>query len=426
MSNNRPYSDKFTNISQKTSFLSLPDEQQSFIKGLAFNRKFTMQELRQIVEITQDLNNWGESNIKEIWSQLDNGDRAGRDGKKYLLHQLTNRWQQFKLEPNRYHHTQQPAAESPVILTAPKEQIALGYCPVASEKTRCCNLLTLDAVENCGFDCSYCSIQSFYHGNQVIFDQGFAGKLLNLELDQDKIYHIGTGQSSDSLMWGNKHGVLDALIEFANANHNVILEMKTKSANIGYLSKTSIPPNVICTWSLNTQVIIDNEEHQTASLPRRLKAARKIADMGTLVGFHFHPMIHYKGWRNDYSLLYKQVQEMFDPSEVAMVSIGTLTFIKPVIKKIRERDFHSMILKMPMVETAGKISYPPDVKLELFSHAYNSFSQQWHDDVFFYLCMEGHELWKQVFGFEYQSNEEFELAMKSNYLQKIHAHMHHK
>jgi len=110
---------------------------------------------------------------------------------------------------------------------------------VASEKTRCCNLLTLDAVESCGFDCSYCSIQSFYNEGKVVFDTNFKERLKSLKLDRGKYYHIGTGQSSDSLMWGNRGGVLDGLFEFARENSNVILELKTKSDNIEYLLKTS-------------------------------------------------------------------------------------------------------------------------------------------------------------------------------------------
>jgi spore photoproduct lyase len=144
-----------------------------------------------------------------------------------------------------------------------------------------------------------------------------------------------------------------------------------------------------------------------------------ISDKGTIVGFHFHPIVHYSDWQDEYHSAYLQIQDMFGPEEVAMISIGTLTFIKPVIKKIRERNFHSKILKMPMVEAAGKLSYPPEIKLELFRHAYDSFSKQWQDSVFFYLCMEDHALWKQVFGFDYHSNEELEQVMKNNYFQKI-------
>jgi len=423
MPNTNSYAEKFSRISQQTSFQFLPVGQQSFTKELAFKYRFTMQELRQFIEIALDLNNWGESDITEIWSELDKAENNNRERKKFLLQQLTNRWQQLKLEPNQYSHYLYSNTEKPTIHAVEKEQLSLGFCPVASEKTRCCNLLTLDTVENCGFDCSYCSIQSFYHGNQVFFDPDFVAKLSRLKLDPDKIYHIGTGQSSDSMMWGNKHNILDGLINFAQSNPNVILELKTKSANINHLSKVEIPPNILCTWSLNTQTIIDNEEHHTASLQKRLEAARKIADKGTIVGFHCHPIVHYDGWRDDYSLFYEQIQKSFKPAEVAMISIGTLTFIKPVIKKIRERHFHSKILKMPMIETAGKLSYPPETKMKLFSHAYDSFSQQWHDNVFFYLCMEDHALWKGVFAYEYRSNEEFEQAMKSNYMHKIQQRM---
>jgi spore photoproduct lyase len=420
MSNSEPYAEKFSSVSEHTSFHCLPVAQQAFTRETAALHRFTLQELHQFTQIALDLNRWGESNIIEIWPKLDAGHMRGREQKKALLLQLNNRWMELKTEPNRYHmQTPKPTLSRPNVISIPKDSIGLGYCPVASEKTRCCNLITLDAVENCGFDCSYCSIQSFYHNNQVIFDSNFDKNLSGLRLDPDKIYHIGTGQSSDSLMWGNNYKMLDTLIRFAESNPNVILEFKTKSANITHLNKIDIPSNILCTWSLNTQEIIQNEEHGTAALKNRMLAARKIADKGALVGFHFHPIVHYQNWRKEYFQLYQQVQQLFEPAEVAMISLGTLTFIKPVVKKIRERNFHSKILKMPLVETAGKLSYPPETKLELFTHAYSSFSQQWRDEVFFYLCMEEPAIWQPVFGYQYRSNDEFELAMKSSYMQKI-------
>ena len=101
-----------------------------------------------------------------------------------------------------------------------------------------------------------------------------------------------------------------------------------------------------------------------------------------------------------------------------MVSLGTLTFTKSVMLTIRQRDFHSKILQMPMVECAGKYSYPDDIKLELFRHVYGSLSR-WHDDVFFYLCMEPETLWEPVFGHDYRDNDAFEAAMKAAYFDKI-------
>ena len=94
----------------------------------------------------------------------------------------------------------------------------------------------------CGFECSYCSIQSFYHGNQVRFVRDLARHLEGLTLDKEVPMHIGTGQSSDSLMWGNRFGLLDNLTRFAADHPNVILEMSNCSTGI-----STIVPSICCT-----------------------------------------------------------------------------------------------------------------------------------------------------------------------------------
>src|SRR3990172_8145513 len=121
-------------------------------------------------------------------------------------------------------------------------------CPVASEETVCCNLRTIDAVENCAFGCSYCTIQTFY-SDTFKFDADFTTKLKKIKLDLNRFYHFGTGQSSDSLVWGNKNGTLDALCQFAKGAPNVLLEFKTKSNNLRYLLENDIPANIVCSWS---------------------------------------------------------------------------------------------------------------------------------------------------------------------------------
>jgi len=422
MPDKTPYPERLAAMTRQAGFERLPPEQQRFLRDQALVLRFTQQELRRLTDIALDLNMWGEPTLEAVWPRVEAQGLPPKQRRQRLLAAVSDHWQALKQAPNRY---------PPIPLAAPyrperikrvmveKERLGLGACPVASPRTRCCNLLTLDAVENCGFDCSYCSIQSFYHGDEVRFDHGFADKLQRLRLDPNQTYHIGTGQSSDSLMWGNQAGILDALVTFAEANPNVILELKTKSKNIGYLLKRPIPPNILCTWSLNTQTLIEHEEHRTASLEERLRSARRLADKGILVGFHFHPMIHYQGWREDYSALCERLTRMFSPPEVALVSLGTLTYIKPVLKQLRSRSgFRSKILQMPLVESDGKLSYPEALKLDLFGTAYHGLAA-WHGQVFFYLCMENQRLWRPVFGFDYASNSEFEQAMKGSYLDKI-------
>ncbi len=400
----------------------LTRQQQRYLQQQAVVYRFTQQELRQLCDMAADLAMWDAGPIERVWPSAPEKQLGPKQKRQIVLQQLRNEWKRLRETPPKYPEipvSNGYSAERIKRVEVEKERLGLGWCPVASPRTRCCNLLTLDAVENCGFDCSYCSIQSFYHGDEVRFDSRFAEKLAQLQIDPERIYHIGTGQSSDSLMWGNQAGILDALLDFASRHPNVILELKSKSKNVSHLLKREVPANVICTWSLNPQTLIANEEHLTACLDDRLKAARKLADKGVVVGFHFHPMIHYDNWREEYGELFKRLTAEFDADEVALVSLGTLTYIKPVIKKLRARPgFQSKVLQMPMVEADGKLSYPDEIKREMFSFAYQSLAA-WHDRVFFYLCMENPRLWQPVFGFDYPDNDAFESAMKASYLKKI-------
>lgn len=409
------YEEKFNLNLPKTNFKNLPKQTQSFIKQKAFLYEFSYQELKQLIDFAIDFKMWHEDDISVVF-------KKEYANKKQAFNHIRDIWQAYKNRPNSYTKFTKELYKDDVrkfsFVKYKGDKTGFGSCPVASPNTRCCNLLTLDAVQSCGFDCSYCSIQSFYNQDKIGFDENFKQNLENIELDPNETYHIGTGQSSDSLMWGNKEGILDALFAFAKKWPNVILEFKTKSSNIKYFLENEVPKNIICTWSLNTQTIIDNEEHLAASLQQRLSAAKKVSEKGVLVGFHFHPIIHYDNYLSEYEEVYKKLISIFDPKKVALVSLGTLTFIKPVINKIRSRNFKSKILQMPLSDANGKQSYPLEIKKEMFRHAYDTF-KPWHKDVYFYMCMEDKSLWKDVFGYEYITNNQMEDMMKMSYMNKI-------
>jgi spore photoproduct lyase len=381
---------------------------------------FTYAQKQILYKIKKDFYMWDIGNLEDFFpnellnKNLDNKQLANQIFNHYVKLHDTYKYQ--RPDYNTFNPQYKPTKFE--IKVEEKQTLGLGYCPVASNGTRCCNLYTLDAVESCGFDCSYCSIQTFYNENKIVFDKNFKNKLKNLTLDKNRIYHIGTGQSSDSLMWGNKEGILEALFEFANQNSNVVLELKTKSNNIKFLLENDIPKNIITTWSLNPQIIIDKEEHLTATLDERIQAAKQIEQKGNLVGFHFHPIIAYQGYLQDYEAIYKSLITQFNPKFVALVSMGTLTFIKSVLKKLQKRDLKTKVTQIPLRDVNHKKTYDYETKLEMFRHCYNSF-KPWHKDVFFYMCMEEHSLWKDVFGYEYSSNNQFEDMMNSFYMAKI-------
>ncbi len=415
--------EKLKSFADDPIYSRLREENRSFIARKTGELRLSYQDLRELVEKAADFEMWGLPPLSALWDEGDTEKLTGKVRRRRILDRLEERWREEKERGPDYSRLGGgPAPATPIRYEYLAEDATiLGTCPVAGERTRCCNLQTLDAVQQCGFACSYCAIQSFYGEGKVFFFEDLDRKLeaLSSELDPERIYHIGTGQSSDSLMWGNRDGLLDSLMDFARANPNVILELKSKSALTAPLLSRQVPANVLATWSLNPEEIIRNEEHLSASLEARLSAARRAADAGLLIGFHFHPMIRFEGWRERYGEIFARLQREFDSAEVALLSIGTLTYAKPVLRLIRSQAIQSGVLKMPLEQIAGKLSYRFAQKRELFSYAYESFSEEWKREVFFYLCMEDPRLWEPVFGYSYASNEEFEEAMKRAYMRKI-------
>ena len=227
-------------------------------------------------------------------------------------------------------------------------------CPAASEKAVCCNLKVLNIVDNCAMACSYCVLQNHYDEAVVAVPTNLKEKLAEVQLNPDKRYRIGTGEYSDSLLWGNKNGLLEDLFDFARANPNAIVELKTKSANIAWLLEHEVPANICCSWSLNPQTIVSHEEHKTASLDRRLAAARALADKGVRVGFHFHPMFYFEGYAAEYRDLIAQVMARFRPEEVLWVSLGCVTMLKGFAQDFRLKFSHSKLLQMETEITPGR------------------------------------------------------------------------
>ena len=370
----------------------------------------TFQELRQVCEAALDLRMWGERSLADWWGEAEaRGRRTGRQGKRSLMAALRGWMDELRAAAKSYpaEGLARPLAALPRPVAEVSDKAIAGMCPVASPDTVCCNLRTIDAVEGCGMACSYCTIQSFY-GDHAVFDSDFEEKLSSLELAPERYYHFGTGQSSDSLMWGNRHGVLDALCGFARQRPNILLELKTKSANVGYFLRADTPPNMVLSWSLNTPTIIRNEEHHSAALVQRLEAARRVADKNIRVAFHFHPIVYYDTWQEDYVALAQEVTARFHPREVLFVSLGTVTFIKPIVRAIRDRGRPTKMLQMELSPGAkGKLSYPDELKRKMFGEVYAALAP-WHGQVFTYLCMEKAEIWHSTLGRCYDTNEQFE------------------
>lgn len=416
------YSQKYANYLSLTLYHQLSERQRKFIDRLAEHLHLTYQEFRKIVEYSRDLEMWQEWPVEEWWGRNFSFEiNYSRAAKKEILGKLDSAVRQLKSGLKKY-DSNNPISikrdEKIRVLEDVSDKNVAGMCPVASPKTVCCNLRTIDAVETCVFGCSYCTIQTFYD-KDIKFAANLDEKLARIKLEKDRYYHYGSGQSSDALAWGNRNGILDAQCKFASDNPNVMMEFKTKSDNTRYFREKGIPGNVVCSWTLNPEIVIANEEHFTANLDDRIGAAEQIVDLGGKVSFHFHPMVYYQGWETDYTGIAQRLLQMFSPENVLFISYGSVTFIKPVLNKIRAQGNPTRITQMDLVKDPhGKLTYPDEIKVRMFRTMHAAF-KNWHGKTFFYLCMEKEKIWLDTFGFSYLTNELFEENFLASCFAKI-------
>lgn len=276
----------------------------------------------------------------------------------------------------------------------------------------CCQYFTVALVSDCHLECTYCILQDYLKNNPVITIYANIEEILARIAERaakhpDRLFRIGTGELSDSLALDHVTEFSRDLASFAAATKNVLIELKTKTANVDNLIGLTHEKRLIVSWSLNPQSYIRREEHKCDSLESRLTAARRCADAGYPVGFHFDPLIRFPDWRERYTELVEMVAARFKPHELAWVSIGSLRFTGELQKISRERFPKSAIMAGELFPSAdGKMRYFRPLREEMYA-ALKELVETKIGKVPHYLCMETAAVWQNVYG-ETPANKDLE------------------
>jgi len=265
----------------------------------------------------------------------------------------------------------------------------------------CCGYKILNVGTNCPIDCSYCILQAYFNKPSLRVFTNLEQELNKvsevIDANPEKIFRIGTGEFTDSLALDQITGWSELLPAFFNKKKNVVLELKTKTDNINGLISSPYKERIIVSWSLNSFFISAKEEHGAISIKNRLKAAKRCQEEGFIVGLHFDPLIHYRGWEYDYLKTIELLDKYIDPGKVIWVSMGCLRYI-PVLKSIiRQRHPNTHILDGEFINALdGKMRYFKPIRLEMYS-LIKGHMDKWYNDLGLYLCMESSDVWLDSF-----------------------------
>lgn len=271
-------------------------------------------------------------------------------------------------------------------------------CPGFKPGLVCCNYFVLNLGLQCNMNCSYCYLQSYLNNPTMTIysniDDAIAQMRSLAVQHPNKKFRVGTGETIDSLSLDPLTLYSRSLIAFFAEYPCWELELKTKSDSVDQFLDTEHAGNVVVSWSVNPQHIISKEEHRTANLNSRLKAARKCIEKGFKVAFHLDPVIWHPDWEINYAELVTEITNQFLPNEVAHISLGALRFSPEQKPIMRERfGMNSYVTSSEMhMSKDGKLRYDGRLRSHMFEKILSWFklsSPEWK----VLLCMETPETW---------------------------------
>ncbi len=276
----------------------------------------------------------------------------------------------------------------------------LKPCPGTSRHI-CCGYYVINGMTNCPMDCAYCVLQGYLNNPFLTLYSNWDDLLQEIEhflsIHPSPLCRLGTGELSDSLALEPFFPISQFLVPFFSKK-GALLELKTKSTQVGDLLSLDHRGRTVVSWSLNPPRLIEEEERGTASLEERIQAARKCQEAGYPVGFHFDPMIEFEGWEEEYARVIHLLFDQIDPKRVIWISLGGFRY-PPQLKAIVEERFPGtrIFLGELFPGRDGKFRYFKEIRKEMYRRM-TEWLKSVDPDLFIYLCMESKEVWGEVFG----------------------------
>ncbi|OPJ56477.1 spore photoproduct lyase [Alkalithermobacter paradoxus] len=167
---------------------------------------------------------------------------------------------------------------------------------------------------SCPANCEYCYLQTTQGEKPYMKIFVNIEDILNVIKDHiDKnIPSITTFECSsitDPIALEHITGSLKKCIEYFASTEYGRLRLVTKFDNVDSLLDINHNKHTKFRFSINSEYVINNFEHNTCSLSQRIEAIRKIANSGYPIGFIIAPIMLYDNWEYEYKNLIENLKD---------------------------------------------------------------------------------------------------------------------
>jgi spore photoproduct lyase len=268
-------------------------------------------------------------------------------------------------------------------------------CP-GSRGHLCCNYITVDLYLGCTLGCGYCIMDSYLNFSPLtvyLQPQRSIARLQELaRKNGDITIRAGTGEVGDSLLLDPLFGLSEVFITALSVHPNVYFELKTKTHFVDHLLEVEKKGNAVIGFSVNPQSHIEAHEPHASSLAQRLEAARRAAQAGYRLAFHFDPVFFSDNWEQEYLSLVKALRR-FSCERIAWISLGAMRYTSALRQRLGEQAF---LYEEFVPCRDGKFRYPQKMRIPIYRTLYEALNRELSAPI--YLCMESPAVWHEVFG----------------------------
>ncbi len=250
----------------------------------------------------------------------------------------------------------------------------------------------------CPYYCTYCYLAYVYRlympyiKININYDTVFR-QTRKVIKTADKVVSFNMGEMLDSLAFDHITNLTKMLIPFFSDFRSAYLMLLTKSSNIDNLLALEPNNQVVISWSLNTQKMIDSFEPGTASLEDRIKASSLCQNHGYRIRFRIDPGILYDNWQSNYADLIKKMLTNTRPENI---TIGMLRLLPGHLKLIKQAygSRGKKLCSYSLVKAAsdGKLRFHPDKRIEFYSFLVDVI-RGFDKSVSIGLCRETSQVW---------------------------------
>ncbi|MDV6234174.1 DNA photolyase [Leptospira ellisii] len=224
-------------------------------------------------------------------------------------------------------------------------------------------------VLNCLYNCSYCYLQGMYSSaNVVVFvNNGDYFRETDERLKLSKPLYLCISYDTDLLALESILGYCKEWIEFARSRPDLIVELRTKSANFKSIASLKPAPNVILAWTLSPESVIKEHEPLTPRLASRLKNVKQALEAGWQVRLCLDPILNVPDWKTIYREFVGDVFREIPGDKLREISLGVFRMNSEYFKNSKKRRSNSYLYYLPMETRSSVKSYPEELEKEMFS-----------------------------------------------------------